>query len=122
MKPTHIILFALLFFLAGTLVFVLTTPQSTSAETITVDDDGPANHSRIQYAIDNGVEGDTILVKEGTYYENVIVNKMVNLEGAGADKTTINGSESGIVVKIEADGPSDYLGSVIIQHHKLNNP
>ncbi len=59
MKPTHKILLALVFLLAGTLI-VLLSAQEVSAETITVDDDGPANYSKIQDAIDNGVEGDTL--------------------------------------------------------------
>ena len=57
MKPIHRILLALVIFLAGTLLLALTA-QEVSAETITVDDDGPANYSKIQDAIDNGVEGD----------------------------------------------------------------
>lgn len=41
--------------------------------------------------IDNATEGDTIRVYEGTYYENVVVNKTVSLVGNGSEETTIEG-------------------------------
>jgi len=44
------------------------------AETITVDDDGPADHRSIQAAIDNSWHGDTIVVKPGVYRERVVFN------------------------------------------------
>ena len=90
MKPNTKILTTFLLLSAGTLLLALTTQQS-SAATITVDDDGPADYSKIQYAIDNATEGDTILVKEETYYENVLVNKTVSLIGDGSENTTIDG-------------------------------
>ena len=39
----------------------------------------PEDYSRIQRAIDSAVEGDTILVNQGTYCENLILNKSVTL-------------------------------------------
>jgi parallel beta-helix repeat protein len=41
------------------------------AQTITVDDDGPADFDSIQAAIDYSWHGDIIIVKPGTYNENV---------------------------------------------------
>jgi parallel beta-helix repeat protein len=41
----------------------------------------PDNFPTIQEAIDYADEGDTILVKNGTYHENVVVNKRVSLVG-----------------------------------------
>lgn len=40
----------------------------------TVDDDGPANFNKIQDAINTSVNGDTVLVKPGIYYENINFN------------------------------------------------
>jgi len=74
-----------------------------SADTITVDDNSGADYVKIQDAIDNAMDGDTIRVYEGTYYENVVVDKTVSLLGNGSDVTTINGSGSRDLVKITAD-------------------
>ena len=45
--------------------------SNTQGEIITVDDDGPADFKNIQAAIDYSIEGDTIIVDEGRYYENI---------------------------------------------------
>lgn len=45
----------------------------------------------------------TVHVAEGTYVENVVVGKTLALVGAGAATTTINGGNSGVVVKITAN-------------------
>jgi len=74
-----------------------------SADTITVDDDGNGDYEKIQDAIDASEDGDTIKVWEGTYYENVIVNKSVSLIGNGSEGTTIDGGGDGNVVTITAD-------------------
>jgi len=58
---------------------------------------------KIQNAIDNASAGDTVRVYDGTYYENVIVNKTLTLIGNGTSKTTIDGGGSGDVVFISAD-------------------
>ncbi len=57
MTPNTKLMTALLLLLAGTLLLALTA-QQTSAATITVDDDGPADYAKTQYAIDNAIEGD----------------------------------------------------------------
>ena len=89
-------------FLAGSLLLVLLSGGGEGA-TITVDDDGGADYERIQDAIDNATAGDTIEVREGTYYENIVLDKMVNLEGAGSDETIIDRNGGGSVVTISSD-------------------
>jgi predicted outer membrane repeat protein len=52
------------------LVFVISSVVLAAvchAEIITVDDDGPADFNNIQAAIDDANDGDTIIVKPGTY-------------------------------------------------------
>jgi len=56
-------------------------------KTITVPDDYPT----IQQAITNAVEGDTIFVRSGMYYENLIVSKMILLIGENKTNTIIDG-------------------------------
>ncbi|GAJ17890.1 unnamed protein product, partial [marine sediment metagenome] len=72
--------------------------------TWTVDDDGPADFSTIQAAIDAASPDDAIFVSDGTYNENLTVNKadlyLKSVNGAAA--TTINGAALGTVVDITA--------------------
>ena len=46
------------------------------ATIITVDDDGGADYSIIQEAIDASSSGDTVLVHRGFYQENILDNKL----------------------------------------------
>jgi parallel beta-helix repeat protein len=67
-----------------------------------VDDDGPAHFRKIQDAINVATSGDTILVRAGTYYENVVVNKSLLLIGENKDATVIDGGGTGNVLNITA--------------------
>ena len=91
-------------FLAAALFLLLAAGSGGArGETITVDDSGSADYEKIQDAIDNATEGDTIRVWEGTYYENVVVNKTITLIGNGSETTTIDGGGSSDVVLITVD-------------------
>ena len=68
------------------------------ARIITVDDDGPADFSNIQAAINDANNGDIIDVRPGVYYENIDMKTGIVLQGAGADLTTIDGTQHGHVV------------------------
>ena len=62
-------------------------PVKAEARTIVVPDDYPT----IEAAIENATNGDTILVKKGTYEENPLeINKTLSLVGEGADSTKIS--------------------------------
>jgi parallel beta-helix repeat protein len=56
----------------------------------------------IQEAINNAYNGDTIFVRSGTYYENVVVNKMVSLVGEDESSTVIDGMGIGTTVQVTA--------------------
>jgi len=77
--------------------------SNAEADTIIVAQDGSGDYKKIQDAIDAAGDGDTIRVWEGTYNENVVVDKPVNLVGNGSEVTTIDGRGSGNVVEITAD-------------------
>ncbi|UCB60881.1 MAG: right-handed parallel beta-helix repeat-containing protein [Candidatus Bathyarchaeota archaeon] len=63
-------------------------PVRTTPATIFV----PTDYTTIQEAINNANEGDTIYVLNGEYYENIIANRTVTLEGESRSGTIINGS------------------------------
>jgi parallel beta-helix repeat protein len=67
---------------------------------------GPGNYSKIQDAINASTDGDTVFVYNDSspYYENIIVNKSINLIGEEKNSTIIDGTFSGKnVVCIYAD-------------------
>lgn len=77
--------------------------DGVKAESIIVDCKGNGNYTKIQDAINVAKSGDIIYVWEGTYYENLIVDKDITLIGNGTSNTTINGSGDDIVIKIISD-------------------
>ena len=61
-----------------------------SATTINV----PADYATIQGAINQSVDGDTVLVEEGTYYENLMINKEITLMSTANFDDDIEGKEN----------------------------
>jgi YVTN family beta-propeller protein len=55
-------------------IFLISISITASAREITVDDDSGADFMSIQEAVNNSVTGDIIIVRPGTYTENVLVN------------------------------------------------
>jgi len=67
--------------------------------------DGTEEHpyQQIQDGIDNAYEGYTVYVHSGTYYENIIINKTINLDGEDESNTIVDGRGVGDVVFISAE-------------------
>lgn len=67
---------------------------------------GPNNYTRIQDAIDNAFNGDTVFVFDDSspYHESLVVDKSINLFGENTITTVIDGDLSGDVVYLSADG------------------
>jgi parallel beta-helix repeat protein len=63
------------------------------------------NYSTIQAAINANetLNGHTILVKQGTYYEHVVVNKSISLIGENRTTTIIDGNGTGTDILVTAD-------------------
>jgi parallel beta-helix repeat protein len=61
-------------------------------------------YAKVQEAINapETLNGNTIFVESGTYYENVIVNKTLSLIGENTETTIIDGKRTGIVVLVTA--------------------
>ena len=83
---------------------LLGDPTLCIKKVITVDDDGDADFTAIQDAINAATDGDTVIVKNGIYCENVVVDKSITLRGEDRDNTIIDGDGNGDVVKVIADG------------------
>jgi len=68
--------------------------------TLYVGGSGPNNYTTIQSAIDDAVDGDTVFVYDDSspYYENVIVDKEIDLIGEDKIHTHINGTDATISV------------------------
>jgi len=64
---------------------------SSNGNILYVGGSGPGNYSKIQDAIDNASDWDTVFVYEGMYYENVIVDKSIDLIGKNQETTQVKG-------------------------------
>jgi len=93
------IMIGLVFIFVGSIA-VIQFLSNAGADTIVVAQDGSGDNESIQDAINTSSDGDTIRVWEGTYYENVVVNKTVSLIGNGSEQTTIDGGGEGDAVQI----------------------
>jgi hypothetical protein len=78
------------------------------ARTITVDDDGPANFDNIQAAINDANDGDTVLVKDGTYTGEG--NHDIDFLGKAITVKSKNGPEN-CVIDCEWEGRGFHFGS-----------
>jgi len=86
-------------------------PQSlASSKTLYVGKSGNEDYSNIQDAINVSVNGDSIIVYNGTYFENLVINKSITISGENKDTTIIDGSNyyrySWGVIDISSDNVS----------------
>ena len=72
-------------------VQINSNPQPLNRGWLYVGGIGPGNHTRIQDAIDNASDGDTVFVYNGTYKEHVFIYKEITLQGESKDNTIIDG-------------------------------
>jgi len=64
---------------------------------------GPGNYTKIQDAIDDATNSDTVYVYDGTYIEILTIDKSINLIGEDRNHTIIDGDNKGDVISVEAD-------------------
>ena len=94
-----------------------------------VDDNGTADFTTVQEAVDAASPGDTIYVYSGLYIENIIVNKTVKLIGEDKNTTVLDGNDtedtlyiSGTHVEItgftiQRAGRSSFINDFLIDLH-----
>ena len=95
------------------------------ADTLTVKQDGTGDYTIVQDAITAAVDGDTVLVYPGTYFENLeIKHKQITLgsltlttgNSTYVHETIINGNQTGGCINV-----FECPGTVIINGFKLTN-
>jgi len=99
------------------------TPSNTSivlanynGKTLYVGGTGPDNYTKIQDAIDDAHAGDIIFVYSDSspYYENLVIDKPLNLLGENRETTIIDGLSKETVVRI-------VVGNVTVQNFTITN-
>jgi len=78
-----------------------------TGKTLYVGGNGSGNYSKIQDAIDNASNGDTIFIYNDSspYYENIVVDKSLYLIGENSATTVIDGMKKGNTIWI----PTSYV-------------
>lgn len=92
-------------------------PSFCYGDILTVDDDAPADYTRIQDAINAAYDGDTVEVAEGHYYENIdfrgkaiTVTSTDPCDPCTIADTIIDANGDGIVVSFHSDeGPDTVI-------------
>jgi parallel beta-helix repeat protein len=82
----------------------LSVPMSRGV-TLYVGGTGPGNYTKIQDAIDNASNGDTVFVYDDSspYYEHVKIQKSITLLGENRETTIIDANENGSPIILEAN-------------------
>jgi parallel beta-helix repeat protein len=100
----------------GNLILDKMPLSATNGNILYVGGDGEGNYTKIQDAIDDANDEDTVFVfnDSSPYYENVIVDKSINLIGENKIDTIIDGRRIGDVIEVFSD-------SVIIDGFTIQN-
>ena len=92
--------------ISGIQIQNITIIKSGRGNTLYVGGNGTGNYSKIQDAIDNASDGDTVFVYDDSspYYEwDILINKPINLIGENSNTTTIDSDFKGGVIDIASD-------------------
>ncbi|MBX4200189.1 right-handed parallel beta-helix repeat-containing protein [Candidatus Parcubacteria bacterium] len=80
----------------------LTSDEVSTSGIVTIRQTG-AHYRTIQAAIDAAGAGNDIDVGPGTYSENILIDKPLQLHGSSATSTTIDGHGSGATIRLNSD-------------------
>ena len=91
---------------SGSALLKKSTISNSDGKTLYVGGSGEGNYSRIQDAIDNTSDGDTVFVfdESSPYFETyILIKKSINLIGENKDTTIIDGGGGGSIVVLGSD-------------------
>ncbi|EMR75542.1 nitrous oxidase accessory protein [Thermoplasmatales archaeon SCGC AB-540-F20] len=79
---------------------------TTSGNNLYVGGNGTGNYTKIQDAIDDASDGDTVFVYNDSspYTETLVINVSINLIGEDRDTTVIDGLHKRIIIEVISDG------------------
>ena len=100
MRKTFAIVLIICFFLLTNTVNSL---ELIDHSIIYISKSGDENFTKIQEGIDAADSGDIIYVYNGTYFENIVIDKSITLIGENKNNTIIDGRTVGNTIKINAD-------------------
>jgi parallel beta-helix repeat protein len=92
-------IFLLVFLIINALPLKTLGQQNFRVQNLSTDEE----YETIQEAINAANVGDTLYVRNGTYYEHVVVNKTISLVGENKSNTIIDGGGSGNVIVVTAN-------------------
>ena len=100
----------------------ISSKSTREGDILYVGGSGPSNYTRIQDAIDNASDGDTVFVydESSTYYENILVTKSILLKGEDKNTTTIEGIENVLVLQADNINISGFTIQCSHQSHHGN--
>jgi parallel beta-helix repeat protein len=81
---------------------------------------GPGNYTKIQDAIDNAIDNDTIYVYSGIYNENIVINKSISLIGQDRNTTKILGANGTEIIRLQ-DCSVELTGFTIEKFNETND-
>lgn len=98
----YVLIFGLaIVFLAIVMLFLGTNAQAV----VIVDLAGGGDYLTIQEGVDNAVPGETVYVWDGTYNENITIDKSLHLIGNGSATTIIDGfGTNSNIINLTAEG------------------
>ena len=75
--------------ISGSIIRMNPIYETINGNILYVGGTGPGNYTKIQDAIDNSTEGDTVFVFSGTYYESILIWKSISLVGENKENTIL---------------------------------
>jgi len=106
---------------SGQTIDKLSLPLSRG-NTLYVGGSGPGNYSRIQDAIDNATNGDTVFVYDDSapYSEHIFIYRAIKLIGENKETTVINNINSSYTVEITSTPVSISSFTINANYHSQN--